>query len=90
MVNKAVKNNQFISYYDLLTLLKDNTHPKEIILHYNKDQKTTYKYDLDNGYIIKDFKRHFKGKEQQDIFSFYLIDNFLDIECFNKKIEILK
>ena len=84
-----MRKQKLISYYDLLTLLKDNKHPKEVILHYNDKQKLKYVYDAENGYIVKDAKRYFRSKEQKAYFEFYLSDTFLDRDRFNEKIEIL-
>ena len=66
-----------ISYYDLLTLLKDNKHPKEVILHQNKDKQLTYKWDAENGYIVKDAKLYFRSEKIQRYFDYYLSDTFL-------------
>lgn len=64
-----------ISYYDLLTLLKDNKPPKNVVL-YLSNKKCKYKYDLENGYIRL-------GKHKNDnIFNFYLSDSLLDNERF--------
>lgn len=84
-----MKQKQLISYYDLLTLLKDNKHPKEVMLHYNNKKKLNYVYDAENGYIVKDAKRYFRDKEQKAYFEFYLSDTFLDRDRFTNKIEIL-
>ena len=78
-----------ISYYDLLTLLKDNKHPKEVILHQNKDKQLTYKWDAENGYIVKDAKVYLRSQELKNFFDLYLSDTFLDRDRFTKKIEIL-
>ena len=43
-----MRKQELISYYDLLTLLKDNKQPKEVILHYDKKQKLSYVYDAEN------------------------------------------
>jgi len=83
------KQKELITYYDLLTLLKDNKHPKEVILHYDKKQKLSYVYDAENGYIVKDAKRYFRSREQKAYFEFYLSDTFLDRDRFTKKIEII-
>ena len=79
---------ELISYYDLLTLLKDNKQPKEIILHYDNNQKLSYKYDEENGYIIKDAKRYFRDNKLKNNFDFYLSNTFLDSERFNNQIEV--
>lgn len=42
---------------------KDNKHPKEVMLHYNKKNKLLYKWDAEDGYIVKDAKRYFRSKE---------------------------
>lgn len=84
-----MRKPKLISYYDLLTLLKDNKHPKEVMLHYNEKKKLSYVYDAENGYIVKDAKRYFRDKEQKAYFEFYLSDTFLDRERFKEKIEII-
>lgn len=84
-----MKQKQLISYYDLLTLLKDNKHPKEVMLHYDKKNKLLYKWDAEDGYIVKDAKRYFRSREQKAYFEFYLSDTFLDRNRFTNKIEIL-
>ena len=49
-----------ISYYDLLTLLKNNKQPKEVELNI-MNYKALYIFDADNGYILKNlsFKNNF-------------------------------
>jgi hypothetical protein len=78
-----------ISYYDLLTLLKDKKQPKEVMLHYNDKMNLTYKWDAENGYIVKDAKKYFRSEKIKNYFDFYLSDTFLDRERFKEKIEIL-
>ena len=78
-----------ISYYDLLTLLKNNKQPKEVMLHYNDKINLTYKWDAENGYIVKDAKKYFRSEKIKNYFDFYLSDTFLDIDRFNEKIEII-
>ena len=84
-----MKQKQLISYYDLLTLLKDNKHPKEVMLHYDKKNKLLYKWDAEDGYIVKDAKRYFWSEKVKRYFDYYLSDTFLDIDRFNEKIEII-
>ena len=78
-----------ISYYDLLTLLKDNKQPKEVMLHYNDKINLTYKWDAENGYIVKDAKKYFRSEKIKNYFDFYLSDTFLARDRFKEKIEIL-
>lgn len=80
---------KLISYYDLLTLLKDNKQPKEVILHQSNGKQLTYKWDAENGYIVKDAKRYFRSEKVKRYFDYYLSDTFLDIDRFNEKIEII-
>lgn len=40
-----------ISYYDLLGLMKENKHPKEVYLHIAK-KVAKYVYDEEDGYIL--------------------------------------
>jgi len=84
-----MKQKQLISYYDLLTLLKDKKQPKEVMLHYNDKINLSYKWDAENGYIVKDAKLYFRSEKIKRYFDYYLSDTFLDIDRFNNKIEIL-
>lgn len=84
-----MRKQELISYYDLLTLLKDNKQPKEVILHYNDKLKLSYKYDAENGYIVKDAKKYFRSEKIKNYFDLYLSDTFLDRDRFKEKIEIL-
>lgn len=84
-----MKHKDLISYYDLLTLLKDNKQPKEVMLHQNKEQKLCYKWDAENGYIVKNAKVYLRSQELKNFFDLYLSDTLLDIDRFTKKIEIL-
>ena len=68
---------------------KDNKHPKEEMLHYNKKKKLLYNWNAEDGYIVKDAKRYFRSREQKAYFEFYLSDTFLDRDRFTNKIEII-
>ena len=80
---------KLISYYDLLTLLKDNKQPKEVILHQSNGKQLTYKWDAENGYIVKAAKVYLRSQELKNYFDLYLSDTFLDRDRFTEKIEIL-
>ena len=84
-----MKHKTLISYYDLLTLLKDNKQPKEVMLHYNDKINLSYKWDAENGYIVKDAKLYFRSEKVKRYFDYYLSDTLLDRDRFTKKIEIL-
>ena len=49
----------------------------------------SYKYDAENGYIVKDAKKYFRSEKIKNYFDFYLSDTFLDRDRFTEKIEIL-
>lgn len=71
-----------ISYYDLLGLLKNNEHPKEVYLHFS-NKKCMYVYNKENGcYLIKN------RNDCSGYFDLYLSDSFVDIQRFDKCIEI--
>jgi len=73
-----------ISFYDLLSLLKNNKHPKEVKLHLC-DKAITYVYNKDNGsYLIK-----YRNQLSQ-VFDMYLRDCLLDSSSFDNIIEIVK
>ena len=84
-----MKHKDLISYYDLLTLLKDKKQPKEVMLHYNDKINLSYKWDAEDGYIVKDAKKYFRSEKIKNYFDFYLSDTFLDADRFTNKIEIL-
>lgn len=62
---------------------------KEVMLHYNDKINLSYKWDAENGYIVKDAKLYFRSEKIKNYFDFYLSDTFLDIDRFTNKIEIL-
>lgn len=71
-----------ISYYDLLTLIKEEKNPKKVYLNLFK-KKVMYVFDEENGYIINN-----KNKRDEN-FDYYLIDCFTDIGVFKKNISII-
>lgn len=75
---------QKISYYDLLTLMKNGNIPKEICL-YICNEKTKYYYSqADGSYLLKN------RKKQGYKFSFYLNETITDIQSLEPIIEIVK
>lgn len=49
----------------------------------------SYKWDAENGYIVKNAKLYFRSEKIKRYFDYYLSDTFLDIDRFNEKIEII-
>ena len=73
---------QKISYYDLLTLIKEEKNPKKVYLNLFY-KKVMYVFDEENGYIINN-----KNKRDEN-FDYYLIDCFTDLGVFKKNISII-
>ena len=86
-INKEEKtqevDNSNISYYDLLTLLKNQTIPKRLRLKIaNKEE--IYKFDDEANYVLED------EESKNDIFEYYLSDSLTDLKKLEKNITILK
>lgn len=80
---------EFKGYGNNPAPLKNECNLKKVILHYNDKLKLSYKYDAENGYIVKDAKKYFRSEKIKNYFDFYLSDTFLDRDRFTEKIEIL-
>lgn len=80
--NHNQKNNLKISFYDLLTLLKNKNHPKKLTLEMCK-KKEIYIFDDEGNYVLEN------EKAKNDIFEYYLSDLISDISKLEKNITIL-
>ncbi len=72
-----------ISYYDLLGMLKTDTHPLKVKLHLcNKSVKYYYSKD-DNCYLLED------EKQKSQTFCFYMNECLTDKQFLDNIIEIV-
>ncbi len=74
-----------ISYYDLLGMLKTNSHPSKVKL-YLCNKSALYVYDNENNcYLLKDLR-----KENINSFRFYMNECLTDKQFFDNIIKIKK
>lgn len=84
-----MKNN-YISYYELLTMIKERDIPPKIILHLVPNKSVEYISDYESvnsefiGYEI------LKDEEADENYSYHLGDCFLESTMFYKVIEIIE
>lgn len=81
-----MKNN-YISYYELLTMIKERDIPPRIILHLVPDKSVEYISDYD--YSDSEFIgcEILKDKEADENYHYHLGDCFLESTMFDKVIE---
>lgn len=77
-----------ISYYELLTMIKEGKEPKRLRVYLTSTQSKIYcaENDIDNTfsyYVIEN-----EGEENEN-FKYYLGECFLESDMFDKNIEIL-
>ena len=82
-INNEIKKNSKISFYDLLTLIKDKKHPNKIILEMC-DKKETYIFDGEANYVLEN------EKSKNEVFEYYLCDSISDFSKLNKNITIIQ
>ena len=82
-INNEIKKNSKISFYDLLTLIKDKKHPNKIILEMC-DKKETYIFDGEANYVLEN------EKSKNVVFEYYLCDSISDFSKLNKNITIIQ
>ena len=73
-----------ISYYDLLTMLKDGNIPRYVkrhILHYSKLYEWS---EEDTTYLLHE------SEETDQNFTLYLIESYLDMTTLDKTIEVIE
>lgn len=75
--------NNKISFYDLLTLFKNNVFPPKLSLELC-NKKETYIFDGEGNYILKD------ESAKNELFEYYLSDSISDLSKLDKNIIILK
>lgn len=84
-----MKNN-YISYYELLTMVNEGNIPQLLILHLVPNKSVEYIPDYDYvsdklvGYEI------LNDKDEDENYSYYLVDCFLESTMFDKVIEIIE
>ena len=81
-----MKNN-YISYYELLTRIKERNIPPKIILHLVPNKSVEYISDYD--YVNSEFIGYeiLKDEEVDENYSYHLGDCFLENTMFDKVIE---
>ena len=82
-LNNIVKKNSKISFYDLLTLIKDKKHPNKIILEMC-NKKETYIFDGEANYVLEN------EKSKNEVFEYYLSDSISDFSKLDKNITIIQ
>ena len=84
-----MKNN-YISYYELLTRIKERNIPPKIILHLVPNKSVEYISDYD--YVNSEFIGYeiLKDEEVDENYSYHLGDCFLENTMFDKVIEIIE
>ena len=84
-----MKNN-YISYYELLTRIKEGNIPQLLILHLVPTKSVEYISDYD--YINSEFIGYeiSKDEEADENYSYHLGDCFLESTMFDKVIEIIE
>ena len=84
-----MKNN-YISYYELLTMVKEGNIPQLLILHLVPTKSVEYVPDYDYvsdklvGYEI------LNDKDEDENYSYHLVDCFLEGTMFDNVIEIIE
>ncbi|MCI6191222.1 MAG: hypothetical protein MR691_15055 [Clostridium sp.] len=82
--------DSYISYYELLKRIKEGNIPPKIILHLVPNKSVEYISDYDYvsdklvGYEI------LNDKDEDENYSYYLVDCFLESTMFDKVIEIIE
>ena len=85
-----LKIKDYISYYELLTMVKEGNIPKLLILHLVPNKSVEYVPDYDYvsdklvGYEI------LNDKDEDENYSYHLVDCFLESTMFDKVIEIIE
>ena len=84
-----MKNN-YISYYELLTMVKEGNIPQLLILHLvpTKSVKYISDYDYVNSELIG--YEILNDKDEDENYRYYLGDCFLESTMFDKVIEIIE
>lgn len=82
--------DSYISYYELLTMIKERDIPPKIILHLVPDKSVEYVSNYD--YINSEFIGYeiLKDKEADENYSYHLGDCFLESTMFDKVIETIE
>ena len=84
-----MKNN-YISYYELLTMVKEGNIPQLLVLHLVPNKSVEYVPDYDYvsdklvGYEI------LNDKDEDENYRYYLVDCFLEGTMFDNIIEIIE
>lgn len=81
-LDNIVKKNSKISFYDLLTLIKDKKHPNKIILEMC-NKKETYIFNGEANYVLEN------EKCKNEVFEYYLSDSISDFSKLDKNITII-
>lgn len=83
-------NNNYISYYELLTMIKERNIPPKIMLHLVQDKSVEYISDYD--YINSEFIGYeiLNDKEEDENYHYQLGDCFLESTMFDRVIEIIE
>ena len=84
-----MKNN-YISYYELLTMIKERDIPPKIILHLVPNKSVEYISDYD--YVNSEFISYeiLNDKDKDENYSYHLGDCFLEGTMFDNVIEIIE
>ena len=84
-----MKNN-YISYYELLTMVKEGNIPQLLVLHLVQNKSVEYvpDYDYVNSELIG--YEILKDEEADENYSYYLGDCFLEGTMFDNVIEIIE
>lgn len=84
-----MKNN-YISFYELLTMVKEGNIPKLLILHLVPTKSVKYISDYD--YVSDELVGYkiLNDKDEDENYSYYLGDCFLERTMFDKVIEIIE
>lgn len=82
--------DSYISYYELLTRIKEGNIPPKIILHLVPNKSVEYISDYD--YANSEFIGYeiLKDEEADENYSYHLGDCFLESAMFDKVIEIIE
>ena len=77
-----------ISYYELLTMIKEGKEPKRLRVSLIKNDSKVYyaEYDIDNTFSYYAIENK---DGENEIFKYYLGECFLESDMFDKCIEIL-
>lgn len=82
--------DSYISYYELLTRIKEGNIPQLLILHLVPNKSVEYISDYD--YANSEFIGYeiLKDEEADENYSYHLVDCFLESTMFDKVIEIIE